>query len=228
MITSESINELAAALAKAQGDISGAKKDSENPHFRSKYADLASVWDAIRAPFAANGLSVTQFPRLAQPEQSDMLLIEVETCLMHTSGQFMRDTLRMPVGKPDAHGVGSALTYARRYALSAITGVAPEDDDANGAVAGQNSHRDEQPGNPAVIIKIKDVLKSQTTAGKDKFKILGSDGNTYSTITKAHAEIAKSAKEAALFVDLVYKQSSYGKDVVAIAEREATLDDPLL
>lgn len=136
MTRSSEINELAASLNKAQKAMKGAKKDSENPHFRSKYADLASVWDAARDPITDNGLSVIQSPRLEFTGDGEAC-VELDTLLMHTSGQWIQDTLRMPLGKVDAHGIGSALTYARRYALSAFLGIAPEDDDGNAAVAGQ-------------------------------------------------------------------------------------------
>lgn len=132
MQTSETINELATALAKAQGQIKGAIKDAENPHFRSKYADLASVWDACRDALSKNGLSVIQAPRGCWNESG--WTVEVETRILHSSGQWMGDTITVPVGKPDAQGLGSALTYARRYALASFVGVAPEDDDGNAAV----------------------------------------------------------------------------------------------
>lgn len=121
--------DLMMALAKAQGEIEGAKKDSQNPHFRSSYADLASVWASIREPLSKNGLAITQWPRVAG------IGVEVETILAHGE-QFISDVLWMPCSKMDAHGIGSATTYARRYALMAIAGVAPEDDDGNGAVDG--------------------------------------------------------------------------------------------
>jgi hypothetical protein len=137
MTSSENVNELATALAKAQGQISGAKKDAENPHFRSKYADLASVWDACREALTKNGLAIVQMPRGVHIEGG--WAVEVETRMLHTSGQFMSETLTVPVTKPDAQGIGSAVTYARRYALAAFVGVAPEDDDGNAASA-TNGH----------------------------------------------------------------------------------------
>jgi len=127
---SRDLNELFAALAKAQGDIEGAKKDSDNPHFKSKYADLASVWAAVRAPLAKNGLAVMQWPRTVGNG------VEVETILAHASGQYMSDVFWVPCNKMDAHGLGSATTYARRFSLASILGVAPEDDDGNGAAIG--------------------------------------------------------------------------------------------
>lgn len=129
MQKSESIAGLAAALAKAQGAMKGAVKDSANPFFKSKYADLASVVEAIRVAFASNGLSYIQ-----TVEPSDKDEVRVETTILHSSGEWIScGVLSLPVSKSDAQGYGSALTYARRYSLSAATGVAPEDDDGNAA-----------------------------------------------------------------------------------------------
>jgi hypothetical protein len=131
MNKSESIKELATALAKAQGSIKGAIKDSSNPFFKSKYADLASVVEAIRSAFAANGLSYIQ---TVEPSQADE--VRVETMILHSSGEWIScGVLALPVSKVDAQGYGSALTYARRYSLSAAVGIAPEDDDGNAATA---------------------------------------------------------------------------------------------
>lgn len=130
---SAEFEKLAAALAKAQGAMENAKKDSENPAFKrgdkiSKYADLASVWDAIRKPLADNGLAVMQWPRTVDKG------VEIETELLHESGQFMRDTLWLPCPTMTVHSIGSTITYGRRYALMSIAGIAPEDDDGNAAV----------------------------------------------------------------------------------------------
>lgn len=129
MTHSEQINEIAAALSKAQAVIAGAAKDSENPFFKSKYADLASVWDACRKPLTDNGLSV------AQTAAADDGHVGVTTILMHASGQWIADRLVMKPTKDDPQGIGSCITYARRYALAAMVGVAPEDDDGNAASA---------------------------------------------------------------------------------------------
>lgn len=131
MRTSEQIDQIAAALAKAQGAMRGAVKDSENPHFRSRYADLASVREACWGPLTDHGLSVVQSPRLAATEGG--WIVELDTLLMHSSGQWIADTAATPLAKADAQGVGSATTYLRRYALAAFAGIAPEDDDGNAA-----------------------------------------------------------------------------------------------
>jgi len=129
MLKSDSITNLAAALAKAQAIMTGAMKDSENPHFRSKYADLESVWNACRVPLTSNGLSVTQLLNTTAQQA-----VSVETILLHESGEYIGSTFEIPISKADAQGFGSALTYARRYSLSAIIGIAPAEDDGESAV----------------------------------------------------------------------------------------------
>lgn len=138
MERSESIKHLAAALNKAQAEMSGAKKGATNPFFKSKYADLNSVVDAVRIPFSENGLSYSQFPIM------DENRVGVETILMHESGEFIASTLMLPTGKLDAQAAGSAITYARRYSLQAVAGIPAEDDDGNGAVGGNNRQQAKQ------------------------------------------------------------------------------------
>lgn len=128
MVTSEQTNEVATALAKAQGAMHPAIKDANNPAFRSKYADLTSVWEACREPLTKHGLSVLQ-DVTTTPEG-----IQVTTRIAHSSGQWIElGPLTVPLDKPTAHGVGSATSYARRYALSAAVGVVADDDDGNAA-----------------------------------------------------------------------------------------------
>lgn len=139
MRTSESVTAIATALATAQGAMKPASKDASNPAFKgSRYADLAAVWDAIRQPFTTNGICVLQEATLESDgnESHPLICICVRTRLLHKSGEWIEfDALSVPLSKQDAHGVGSATTYARRYALSAALGiVADEDDDGNGAV----------------------------------------------------------------------------------------------
>lgn len=127
---STDIKDIASALTKAQAAIKPALKDSTNPHFRSKYADLASVWDAARPVLTGNGLSVTQ--TFANGTGGET--VTVVTTLLHTSGQWISSALTLKPAKADPQGIGSAITYGRRYGLSAILGiVADEDDDGNAA-----------------------------------------------------------------------------------------------
>jgi len=124
---SEQINELSAALAKAQATMKAAPFDRTNPHFKNKYATLASVIDTIRKPLADAGLSYTQTTQL---RDNGFVLV---TTLRHASGQWVESEYPLPVAsKPQE--LGSALTYARRYSLSALVCIAADDDDdAEGA-----------------------------------------------------------------------------------------------
>jgi len=127
MKSSESINELATALAAAQGQMGAAVKDAENPFFKSKYADLGAVIKALKEPFSSNGLSYTQFP-IRDGDSAGVV-----TRLMHSSGQWMESEYTLPLAKFDAQSAGSAFTYARRYALQSIAGIPAADDDGNAA-----------------------------------------------------------------------------------------------
>jgi len=129
MKTSESLVKFAPAFLKAQTAITFAAKDATNPHFKSKYADLESVIDAIKKSLNDNGIMFIQ-----SFSPSDANRLSLTTRLMHESGEWIEDTLNMPLQKNDAQGYGSAATYSRRYALAAITGLYQADDDGNEAV----------------------------------------------------------------------------------------------
>jgi len=133
-MTSDQINELVTALAKAQGEMDNAPMLSENPHFRSKYADLASIRNATVPHLAKNGLAL--FQSISAVNGSGLLLV---TRLAHSSGQWVESAYPIPLdSKP--HIMGSAITYARRYSWAAICGIAAEeDDDANAAQEGAKS-----------------------------------------------------------------------------------------
>ncbi len=139
MQKSAEIDQLAAALVKAQKAIKPATKDSDNPFFKSKYADLTAVWDACADALADNGLSVTQVGE-PSPEKGVMSLT---TVLMHTSGQWISGVMEAPMTKMDAQAVGSCTTYLRRYGLAAIVGIRTEDDD--GAAASGTVVRGDDP-----------------------------------------------------------------------------------
>jgi hypothetical protein len=129
MQKSESIGKIAAALGSLQAELEPVSKDKMNPHFRYKYADLPSIMGYLLPLMSKNGLSVTQVPDVG--ESGELL---VETVVMHVSGEFLSGRVRMPLAKNDPQGVGSAITYARRYAICAMVGlVSDEDDDANAA-----------------------------------------------------------------------------------------------
>ena len=128
MKTSESIKQLSAALLKAQRSIKFASKDAKNPHFKSTYADLPAVIDAIKPALNDAGLV---FLQTFSPSEAGF--IAVTTRLMHETGEWIEDTATVPLPKSDPQGYGSAATYARRYSLAAITGLYQDDDDGNAA-----------------------------------------------------------------------------------------------
>jgi hypothetical protein len=123
MYQSEQINELVTALAKAQGEISPALKDSNNPFFKSKYADLSSVWNACREPLSRHGIAIVQ----TMDSREGQLFLT--TTLAHSSGQWMKSYMPIIMEKNTPQALGSAITYMRRYALSAIVGMTSEEDD---------------------------------------------------------------------------------------------------
>lgn len=172
---------LAAALSKAQGQMLGAKKDADNPFFKSKYADLASVWDACRKALSNNELSVAQ---IVDADETGMYL---RTILLHSSGENLEG--RMPMNfseKTNAQQIGSIITYYRRYALSAIVGVAPEDDDGNNAsqITLENPKRD-----PSL-----EKIKTDTTEFVKKVEMAESKLELTELVTK-HAALLNQLKK---------------------------------
>ena len=151
MNKSEEIKDLAKALGEFQAEVDNATKKAVNPAFKSKYADLAEILNTVREPLTKRGLSFVQLPSFESG------IVSVETVLMHTSGQWISSTISGPVVKQDPQGVGSAITYFRRYSLSAMCGIAQEDDDGNAASGDR--------------VKLKDVKTIQWTAEElDQFE----------------------------------------------------------
>lgn len=131
---SDALDKIAPALVKALASITGAAKDSTNPYFTSRYASLESVIDASREVLAENGLAVIQLP-------GDLTggVLSLETVLLHTSGQYISGNFEIAVGKLDPQGVGSAVSYARRYALMAALNMPAVDDDGEAAMQAQKA-----------------------------------------------------------------------------------------
>ena len=125
---SPELDQLATALALAQGSMQGAVKDRTNPAFKSSYADLASTWDACRVALSSNGLAVSQHPGRLEDGS-----VTVTTWLLHKSGQHMSSTCSALPRDASPASVGSVVTYLRRYGLAAAVGVSPEDDDGQAA-----------------------------------------------------------------------------------------------
>lgn len=128
MKTSESLEKIAPALILAQNNIKFAVENSTNPHLKNRYADLSSVIDAIKP-----ALNHVQIAFMQMPEESEAGMIRLTTRLVHSSGEWIETTASCPMPKNDPQGFGSALTYLRRYSLSAICGLYADDDDGEAA-----------------------------------------------------------------------------------------------
>ncbi len=158
MQSSESIAKLAQALAKAQGEMVLAKRVAENPFLKTHYADLGALLEVIRKPLATHELAVTQ---LICPDPD---FVVIETVLLHASGEWISSTIQLRPGKTDPQGMGSTITYARRYALSAIVSLAAEDNDGE-AITGHKAETDRKAGQlerkeqPPATIPVADIIK---------------------------------------------------------------------
>ena len=197
MMQSEQINELAAALSKAQGAMENAPMNKINPHFKSKYADLASVLNAARAPLSTNGLAITQAMEIREGG------LVMRTTLMHTSGQWMASEYPLPAtARPQE--MGSAQTYARRYSLAAlICNSADEDDDAEGAETGKQKTetKGRTPPKPAPNVMTKPPYDPETgelpagdAAAPAAPEPAGAAGTISSTVEDADKQLADAAK----------------------------------
>lgn len=130
MNQSTEMKHLPTALLQVQGAIQPARKDSVNPHFKSRYADLTSVWEACKDALQAAGLAVIQLPMDGETGRCTLL-----TRLQHVSGEYIESTASVKLVKDDPQGYGSALTYLRRYMLMALLGITPDDDDDGNAAS---------------------------------------------------------------------------------------------
>lgn len=152
------------AAQKGMGEV---LKTATNPAFKTKYADLGAVIEAVLPALHSNGFA------LMQPPHSDGALVEVETLLLHESGGYVRSSLGLRPTKQDPQGIGSAVTYGRRYALQSIAGIAPEDDDGN-AASGPKGRPDNGAEQAAIAqlrgIKDGEIFKACWAKNKDGWK----------------------------------------------------------
>ena len=192
MNKSESITELAKALCEVQKTELFALTSKKNPFFKSKYADLSSVWDAIRSPLTGNGLAITQ-----TMASDNMDGVTIETTLMHISGEYISGSLYIKPEKNTPQGLGCAITYGRRYALMAIIGISPEDDDGEHAMARKRKDKEKTPKTiieePDVPVDVVD-LRQEKEAVKSWEDFIIEKQLSLSEIQKFKDYIAESAK----------------------------------
>lgn len=184
---SESIVEITKALIDFQGNLKPVPRESTNPYFKSKYASLHTIWEHIRKPLRDNGLAVTQ---LSHYQDGQVLLT---TTLLHTSGEWLSGDLLVTPGKQnDAQSMGSALTYARRYALSAILGICSEEDDDAESTMVRGTKKTEKKPNPVVeAAKEMGAVESIKNAGEFLTKALNELKLNKSDVEKITGPISK-------------------------------------
>lgn len=136
MKTSESLAAIAPALVKASAELRAVVKDRVNPHFKSSYASLDQIMEAVRPTLAKHGLTLVQGATAPHTDETGRVAaFTIETMLLHASGEFITNHIVMPLGKADPQGAGAAASYGRRYGVSALLSLATEDDDdGNGAM----------------------------------------------------------------------------------------------
>jgi hypothetical protein len=224
---SESIGELAKALAKAQGQMKPAPKGKENPFFKSSYADLTCCWETARKALADNGLAVVQSTEF---DGDGAFLV---TLLVHSSGEWVRGRYPVRPAKPDPQSVGSAFTYARRYALCAMVGITAEDEDDDGHAATQPRH-DAKPANGppknGKPVEGRGKVADSVCAAVSQAKSLAELKSALSLVPKGFADAkddhyarivaAKDARKLSLTrdeIDAVAKQLNYDWAKLALA-----------
>ena len=153
---SNEINELGKALALVHTEIKNPKQNKENKYLKNKYADLGEITNVARPALAKHGLSISQSPSY------ELGILTLETIMIHSSGQWMSSEISMPVDKPTAHGIGSAITYCRRYSLSSICNLSSDSDD-DGQEATKSS--DKAPKEPPVVPKAQ-IIKARNDLDK--------------------------------------------------------------
>ena len=196
------------ALAKMQGALDNATKSSDNPYFKSKYADLAQCLSVSKKPMADNGLSISQHCTF------DGQFVQCVTILGHSSGQMMISTLMIPVAKKDAQGIGSSITYARRYALSSIIGLTQKDDDGDGAVG--RTEKDAETKWEKTAKKSQEILRNADKLNEQEswrltnegVLIKAQDGNFYelSRLTKNQLQAALKSEKFDGIKDFIEKE----------------------
>lgn len=207
MKTSETINEIAIALIAVQAEIEPAIKDSTNPHFKSRYADLSSIWGSCRTSLAKNHLAVIQSPTFV--DQRVVLITRV----IHKSGQWIENELSIKPQQDTAQGIGSCITYARRYALASMVGVTvDEDDDGNEASKGskppQQSQKTKEPDTPK-----KDPVELFNKSNPSHLKKISEFVDTFA---KAKEIPLFSNEQKLILVDLLHGSPFEKKEIVKI------------
>lgn len=229
MRTSETITSIAPALHKAQSQMKDAKRDGDNPMFRSNYATLESVLDAVRGPLHANGLAVMQSP------EGDGETLRIVTRIMHTSGEWIEGDFAMKpipakLDRSEAgaraitpQAMGSAVTYARRYALSSLLGLGSDDDDGNAASQTEKhavAPQEDLGTFEDTVTDVRVANRKSATGDFQVFTVKTGQGHHLNTLDKDLAAKAKGFKGTGEAVIIESEPSKYGPKITAIMGKE--------
>lgn len=208
MKTSETIEKLAAALATAQGEMKNATLNKVNPHFKSKYADLAGIRDATVKVLSKHGLSVVQATSVTETG------LVLHTRLLHSSGQWIAGDYPLPMNMEKPQAMGSALTYARRYSLSAICGIASDEDDDANAAASASSSRSHGPDEPVVGAINKSALQAQLRDFDTQLAAVSDEDELYGLLQSYDAVLQQCQRDLP-----TWWQTKQGSDALGISDR---------
>lgn len=212
MKRSEQINEIAAALAKAQGEINNAILNKTNPHFKNRYADLAAVRDAVNGSLSKHGIAHTQI----LGEENDRMVLY--TTLLHASGQWLMSEFHLNGSIVKPQDIGSALTYARRYSLSAICGIASEeDDDGNAAQDGARGSRE--------TTGLQGTYKASKAKNREPFLKLVGEMNATKTLDALKAWLKNNAANVKALPEdwVIHFSEEYDKHKAWLADNGGTV-----
>ena len=206
MKMSDSITNLATALAKAQSEIRPAIFDSTNPHFRSKYASLTAVMEACRDALSKNQIAVVQGAAVVDGA------VAVTTLLLHASGEYISDELTMPFSQATPQQIGSSLSYCRRYSLASLVGITADDDDAEEAMPKPNS------GELAKDVKITPAkeTESQTRQSSNAQEVPAS--NKTEVAKSRESKSKRATARAALIKEIFNTSNQLGMNITNLKE----------
>ena len=175
---SDNVDQLFAALTQAQASDLSAAFNSTNPAFKSKYANLAAIWDAVRKPFSDAGLCVVQFPSARDKS------VSVRTMIGHKSGQWIATTLTAVAKDATPQSVGSAVTYLRRFGLTSLAGVVAEPDDDGNAASGRSEAERGPPAQSGSLREHAQSLPPRQPVPAEGFKLIGPDGQEHTATAR--------------------------------------------
>ena len=209
MRTSENINEIASAISSAQAQIIPAAYDAANPHFRSRYASLASCMQSCRAALSQNKIAVVQGTTCSDK------YVTVTTMLIHSSGQFISDDITIPIAQNTAQAIGSALTYGRRYGLSALVGIVSDEDDDDAELAMPHQATENNMAGDVKFTPQKETVKSQQPQPKPPTPAVSESHTSNTQEVKANREskVKRATIRASKIKEIFEKSTELGMNL---------------